>query len=143
MKRITFLFLAFFPMVLLAQDAQLKFWVNGTEYQDVLEIASYSRTTILVEDGAPRDGSVVYEFGPVNAYKVSDDGSRELVQAIHSGDVMNIPMLNFTLNPADNPDLMGYHLMEIEWVKRYNADKSVDELEIKPENRSIQIFLHE
>ena len=143
MKRIIFFFLALFPMVLLAQDAQLKFWVNGTEYQDVLEIASYSRTTVLVEDGAPRDGSVVYEFGPVRAYKVEEDGSRELVQTIHEGEVMNIPMLNFTLNPAAEPKLIGYHLMEVEWVKRYNADKSVDKLEIAEQDRQIQIFLHE
>lgn len=143
MKRIIFFFLAFFPMAMFAQDAQLKFWVNGTEFQDVLEIASYSRTTVLVEDGAPRDGSVVYEFGPVKAYKVNEDGSRELVKTIHEGEVMNLPMLNFTLNPAAEPDLMGYHLMEVDWVKRYNADKTVDELEIDEKDRQIRIFLHE
>lgn len=143
MKRIIFFFLAFFPMVLLAQDAQLKFWVNGTEFQDVLEIASYSRVTVLVDDGAPRDGSVVYEFGPVKAYKVADDGSRELVQTISAGEVMNIPMLNFVLNPADKQELLGYHLMEVDWVKRYNADKTVEELQLEDKDRQIQIFLHE
>lgn len=134
-----------FPVVLMAQDAQIKFWVNGEEQSELMDVSQYSRITVLVEDGAPRDGSVVYEFGPVKAYKLKEDGSRgELLRVVDSGEVMNIPMLNFTLNPPDQQDLLGYHWLEVEWVKRYNADKTVTTLELSElVDRGIKLFLHQ
>ena len=143
MKQFLFILLVCtFPTLIFAQDASMKVYANGEEKTGLVEITEYRRMTILVEDDARRDGSVVYEFGPVQIYSVNAQGERVLKGLFREAEVVNMPTLNFGLSPKQNPELLGHFELEVEWVKRYNLDKSVDLLKFEDANRTFPFYLH-
>lgn len=143
MKQLVFFFLVCaFPSILVAQKAQLKVYANSAEQIGEVEVSEFRRITFLIDDGAPRDGSVVYEYGPIQIFRVNDAGERTPAGTFKEAEVVNSPTLNFGLSPQQNPDLMGHIELEVEWVKRYNLDKSTDVLEFEPGGRTIPFHLH-
>lgn len=122
-------------MLALAQSPVLKRYANGTDIgQAVMAIGSTHRITLVVEDGLPRDVGYVYEFGPVNVYRL-DAGGRVLIQEFRGSEVMNAPVLTFAFGPQQNPDLIGNVEFEVAWIKRYDLNNNVETLPIAANER--------
>lgn len=129
-------------MLMSAQAPKLTYYANAEAQESVVEIASFNRMSLLLEDGKPRDAGYVYEFGPLKVYR-EQDGERVFVKTLRKSEILNAPVVNFGLSPKQNADLLGVFELEIEWIKRYNPDRSVDDIELTQADRTKKIYMHE
>lgn len=130
------------PFFIQAQAPALKVYANGQIADEVIETTNGVRISMVLEDGKPRDQGYVYEFGPIQAYRqVGED--RELIKQFLPSQVQNAPVQNLSLSVGRNADLLGHVELELEWLKRYNPDNSVDVIPLNTDCRVIKVYMHE
>jgi hypothetical protein len=136
------LFLCGLLMVAHAQSVSLQRLANGNEVTAaVMDITSSNRLTLIVQDGIAVGSGYVYEFGPINAYRIVG-GQRVFVKEVHAAEVMNGPALSFAFGPQRTPDLMGMMEFEIAWIKRYDLNNQVTTLPIPASDRVMRFSVH-
>lgn len=142
MKQKVLLLICSFCLVagsVLAQSPSLRVFANSQPVEGTLEIASYNRIALVVEDGMPRDAGYAYEFSAIQLIPKGDGTPSEFRKSV----VEITPVSMIGMGPRRNADLLGEFTLRLEWVKRYNPDGSIDLLEIPEEELSIPVYLHE
>jgi hypothetical protein len=125
-----------------AQSIPLQRLANGKPVTtSVMDITSTHRLTLIVQDGIAPGSGYVYEFGPINAYRIVN-GQRTFVKVLKAAEVLNGPVLNVAFGPQRNPDLTGQMEFEIEWIKRYDLNNQVQTLPIPAADRTMRFSVH-
>jgi hypothetical protein len=130
------------PVLMFGQAPVLARFANGLPMGTAaLEVTDAKRITLQVQDGMPLDSGYVYEFGAIYAYR-NVNGLRQLVRKFRDSEVMNGRNLNLSFGPQYHPDLMGDIELEIEWIKRYNPNNSVETLPFSATDRTLHFNVH-
>lgn len=125
-----------------AQSVSLQRLANGQDVTAaVMDVSSTHRLTLIVQDGNAPGSGYVYEFGPINAYRIVN-GQRTFVKELKAAEVLNGPSLSLAFGPQRNPDLLGLMEFEIAWVKRYDLNNQVQTLPIPSGDRVMRFSVH-
>lgn len=139
---LTTLFLCGLFLAAQAQSVSLQRMANGQSVTTaVMDITSTHRLTLRVQDGIALGSGYVYEFGPINAYRIVN-GQRTFVKVLHAAEVINAPVMNVAFGPQRNPELIGQMEFEIEWIKRYDLNNQVQTLPIPAADRLLRFSVH-